>query len=91
MEAQLYFLSNQYYVDFPDDKLMKNKDIIDGVRIIVRVFSLSWIQSIPKFIGLCRFPLDMRNTGRLNRQKFKNMEAAIPFGSEQCLEGTRRS
>lgn len=31
MEAQLYFLSNQYYVDFPDDKLMKNKDIIDGV------------------------------------------------------------
>ncbi len=30
-KAQLYFLSDQYYVDFPDDKLMKNKDIIDGV------------------------------------------------------------
>ena len=30
-EAQLYFLSDQYYKDFPDDKLMKNKDIIDGV------------------------------------------------------------
>ena len=25
-EAQLYFLSDQYYKDFPDDKLMKNKD-----------------------------------------------------------------
>lgn len=29
--AQLYFLSDQYYIDFPDDKLMKNKDIIEGV------------------------------------------------------------
>lgn len=29
--AQLYFLSDQYYLDFPDDKLMKNKDMIDGV------------------------------------------------------------
>ena len=28
-DAQLYFLSDQYYIDFPDDKLMKNKDIID--------------------------------------------------------------
>jgi len=30
-EAQLFFLSDQYYIDFPDDKLMKNKDVIDGV------------------------------------------------------------
>lgn len=29
--AQLFFLSDQYYIDFPDDKLMKNKDVIDGV------------------------------------------------------------
>ena len=29
--AQLYFLSDQYYLDFPDDKLMKNKDMINGV------------------------------------------------------------
>ena len=29
--AQLYFLSNEYYQDFPDDKLMQNKDTIDGV------------------------------------------------------------
>lgn len=29
--TQFYFLSNQYYIDFPDDKLMKNKDILDGV------------------------------------------------------------
>lgn len=31
MQPQLFFLSNQYYIDFPDDKLMKNKDIIDGI------------------------------------------------------------
>ncbi len=30
-QAQLYFLSDQYYLDFPDDRLMKNKDMIDGV------------------------------------------------------------
>lgn len=29
-QAQLYFLSDQYYQDFPDDKLMQNKDIING-------------------------------------------------------------
>lgn len=31
LRAQLYFLSNEYYQDFPDDKLMQNKDTIDGV------------------------------------------------------------
>lgn len=30
-KAQLFFLSDQYYLDFPDDKLMKNKDMINGV------------------------------------------------------------
>ena len=25
-EAQLYFLLDQYYIDFPDDKLMRNKE-----------------------------------------------------------------
>lgn len=30
VQAQLYFLENQYYQDFPDDKLMKNKDMMDG-------------------------------------------------------------
>jgi hypothetical protein len=28
--SQLYFLTDQYYVDFPDDKLMKNKEVVDG-------------------------------------------------------------
>ena len=31
LDAQLYFLSDQYYIDFPDDKLMKNKDVIQGI------------------------------------------------------------
>lgn len=30
-EAQLFFLSDRYYQDFPDDKLMANKDVINGV------------------------------------------------------------
>lgn len=30
-QAQLYVLSDQYYQDFPDDRLMQNKDIIDGL------------------------------------------------------------
>ena len=30
-KAQFFFLSDQYYIDFPDDKLMKSKDMIDGV------------------------------------------------------------
>lgn len=30
LETQFYFLSDQYYLDFPDDKLMKNKDMLDG-------------------------------------------------------------
>ena len=29
-QAQLYFLSDQYYQDFPDDNLMQNKDNING-------------------------------------------------------------
>lgn len=29
-DAQLYFLSDQYYLDFPDDKLMSNKDTVGG-------------------------------------------------------------
>lgn len=30
-QAQLYFLSDQYYRDFPDEKLMKNKDVTNEV------------------------------------------------------------
>lgn len=28
--SQFYFLSDEYYIDFPDDKLMKNKETING-------------------------------------------------------------
>lgn len=30
-DAQLYFLSEQYYKDFPDDRLMRNKETVDGI------------------------------------------------------------
>lgn len=29
--AQFYFISEQYYIDFPDDKLMKNKPSDNGI------------------------------------------------------------
>lgn len=29
-KSQLYFLSDQYYIDFPDEKLMKNKESVNG-------------------------------------------------------------
>lgn len=31
LQAQFYFLSDQYYQDFPDDKLMQNKDALNGM------------------------------------------------------------
>lgn len=32
-QAQFYFLSDKYYKDFPDDKLMKNKETVGGTII----------------------------------------------------------
>lgn len=29
---QFYFISNQYYIDFPDDKLMRNKESLNGEK-----------------------------------------------------------
>ncbi len=29
-DGKFYFLKDEYFYDFPDDKLMKNKEIIDG-------------------------------------------------------------
>lgn len=29
--GHFYYLDDQYFIDFPDDKLMKNKESIDGV------------------------------------------------------------
>ena len=37
LQAQLYFLSDQYYQDFPDDKLMKNKDTVGHSQILCKV------------------------------------------------------
>lgn len=61
-EAQLYFLSYQYYLDFPDDKLMKNKDIIDGVPHNRPYFLLSEIRKFLRFIGSFQFLQELKNT-----------------------------
>lgn len=31
LSAQLFFLSDEYFDNFKDDKLMKNKETVDGV------------------------------------------------------------
>ena len=81
LQAQLYFLSDQYYQDFPDDKLMKNKDTVDGVP-----------HSRPCFFA---FP-DSKNSeiywvvpilNVLNKIKSENMAAVIPFVSVLFLAG----
>ena len=38
-DAQLYFLSDQYYIDFPDDKLMKNKVVLFLIALSLMVTS----------------------------------------------------
>ena len=32
-QGSFCFLSKQYFIDFPDDKLMKNKEVLDGVKV----------------------------------------------------------
>lgn len=30
-EGHFYYIEDQYFVDFPDDKLMRNKEMVDGL------------------------------------------------------------
>lgn len=85
MQAQLYFLSNPYYVDFPDDKLMKNKELVNGIPQTAHVFSLSSTQIVPKSIELFRFHPNTKNTARLSKKKSRNMVVAIPYASAPSL------
>lgn len=81
MQAQLYFLSDQYYSDFPDDKLMKNKDMIDGALhnrpcffafSDTKVSGIYWIVPISsKYEKYKRIEQDkVRKYGRCNTIRF---------------------
>ena len=81
LRAQLYFLSNEYYQDFPDDKLMQNKDTIDGVPhsrtcflafTDVRVPEINWIVPISsKYEKYKRIEQDkIKKYGRCNTIRF---------------------
>lgn len=49
-KGNFYFLNDQYFIDFPDSSLMKNKETLNGVVQIVHVSSL--LKTIvPHFIG----------------------------------------
>lgn len=79
--AQLYFLSNEYYQDFPDDKLMQNKGTIDGVPHSrpcffafsdARVSEIYWIVPISsKYEKYKRIEQDkIKKYGRCNTIRF---------------------
>lgn len=70
-EAQLYFLSDQYYVDFPDDKLMRNKEIVAG-QISRRPCFLAFAdKAVPKIFWLV--PISSR-VEKYRREEQKKIE-----------------
>lgn len=40
MQGHFYFIEEQYFIDFPDKYLMKNKEVKTELSIIVRVSCL---------------------------------------------------
>lgn len=91
LDAQLYFLSDQYYIDFPDDKLMQNKDMIDGIRRSRPCFLAFPDSKIRRSTGLSPFPPGMRSIKRSRNPKLKNMAAATRFALALSLAGMRPS
>jgi len=91
LRAQLYFLSNEYYQDFPDNKLMQNKDTIDGVPHSRPCFSRFPMHGCPKFTGLFPFRPNTRNISVSNRIKSRSTVNAIPSASARFLAETRHS
>ena len=89
--AQLYFLSNEYYQDFPDDKLMQNKDTIEAFHTAVRASLRFRMHGYPKFTGSFPFRPNTRNISASNRIKSRSMVDAIPSASARFLAETRHS
>lgn len=70
-QAQLYFLSDQYYLDFPDDKLMKNKDMIDGVPHSRPCFFAFPDSKIPKIYWIVPISSKYEKFKQIEEQKIR--------------------
>lgn len=69
--AQLYFLSNEYYQDFPDDKLMQNKDTIDGVPYSRPCFFAFSDARIPEIYWIVPISSKYEKYKRIEQDKIK--------------------
>lgn len=69
--AQLYFLSNEYYQDFPDDKLMQNKDTIDGVPHSRPCFFVFSDARIPEIYWIVPISSKYEKYKRIEQDKIK--------------------
>lgn len=84
LDAQLYFLSDQYYIDFPDDKLMKNKDVIQGVPHSRPCFLAFPDSKNPAIYWLVPISSRYENTRKSHKRKSRNTAAVIRFDLVQC-------
>ena len=71
LRAQLYFLSNQYYEDFPDDKLMKNKDTIEGIPHSRPCFFAFPDTRIPEIYWIVPISSKYKNYRRIEQEKIR--------------------
>ncbi len=80
--TQLFFLSDQYYQDFPDDRLMKNKDTIDGVshsRPCFFAFTDSKVPEIFWMVPISSKTVKYKRIAETKEQKYGKCET-IRFG-----------
>ncbi len=85
-EAQFYFLSDQYYLDFPDDKLMKNKVMVDGSLHKRPCFFAFRDRKIPEIYWIVPISSRYEKYKQIEHIKKKNMGAAILFVLEWYSE-----
>ena len=82
-KSQLYFLSDQYYLDFPDDKLMKNKDMIDGIPHNRPCFFAFPDTQIPEIYWIVPISSKYEKFKRIEQEKIKKYGrcSTIRFGT----------
>ena len=71
LRAQLYFLSNEYYQSFSDDKLMQNKDTIDGVPHSRPCFFAFPDAQVPKIYWIVPISSKCEKYKRIEQDKIK--------------------
>ena len=71
LRAQLYFLSSEYYQDFPDDKLMQNKNAIDGVPHSRPCFFAFPDARVPKIYWIVPISSKYEKYKRIEQDKIK--------------------